>query len=159
MFYKAVKLGLVNPATSVQVGIRTENPEPMGFHIIDAPEVHETGPRAVVEKIRRILGDNVYVSFDIDVLDPAFAPGTGTPVWGGLASWQAAAILRGLKGLPILGGRCGGGLSALRYHGRDRDRRGARGDGDPRALVFVAQEMSDPGASGRRMDGVWKTYG
>jgi agmatinase len=104
MFYKAVKLGLVDPATSVQVGIRTDNPEPMGFHIIDAPEVHETGPRAVVEKIKGLLGDNVYLTFDIDVLDPAFAPGTGTPVWGGLASWQAAAILRGLKGLPILGG-------------------------------------------------------
>ena len=104
MFYKAVKLGLVDPASSVQVGIRTDNPEPMGFHIIDAPEVHETGTAAVVEKIKRILGDRVYLTFDIDVLDPAFAPGTGTPVWGGLASWQAAAILRGLKGLPILGG-------------------------------------------------------
>ena len=104
MFYKAVKLGLVDPATSVQVGIRTDNPEPMGFHIIDAPEVHETGPRAVAEKIKEILGHNVYVTFDIDVLDPAFAPGTGTPVWGGLASWQAAAILRGLKAVPILGG-------------------------------------------------------
>ena len=104
MFYKAVKEGLVNPATSVQVGIRTDNPEPMGFHIIDAPEVHETGPRAVVEKIMGLLGDRVYVTFDIDVLDPAFAPGTGTPVWGGLASWQAAAILRGLKGIDMLGG-------------------------------------------------------
>jgi agmatinase len=104
MFYKAVKLGLVDPATSVQVGIRTDNPEPMGFHIIDAPEVHETGPKAVADKIRRILGDKVYLTFDIDVLDPAFAPGTGTPVWGGLASWQAAAILRGLKGTSILGG-------------------------------------------------------
>ena len=104
MFYKAVKLGIVDPATSVQVGIRTDNPEPMGFTIIDAPEVHETGIRAVVEKIKGILWDNVYLSFDIDVLDPAFAPGTGTPVWGGLASWQAAAILRGLKGTRILGG-------------------------------------------------------
>jgi agmatinase len=104
MFYKAVKEGLVNPATSVQVGIRTDNPEPMGFHIIDAPEVHETGTAAVVEKIKRILGDRVYLTFDIDVLDPAFAPGTGTPVWGGLASWQAAAILRGLKGIDMLGG-------------------------------------------------------
>jgi agmatinase len=104
MFYKAVKLGIVDPATSVQVGIRTDNPEPLGFTIIDAPEVHETGPRAVVEKIKERLGDNVYLSFDIDVLDPAFAPGTGTPVWGGLASWQAAAILRGLKGTRILGG-------------------------------------------------------
>jgi agmatinase len=104
MFYKAVREGLVNPATSVQVGIRTDNPEPMGFHIIDAPAVHETGPRGVVEKIKALLGDRVYVTFDIDVLDPAFAPGTGTPVWGGLASWQAAAILRGLKGIDMLGG-------------------------------------------------------
>ena len=104
MFYKAVKLGLVDPATSVQVGIRTDNPEPMGFTIIDAPEVHATGPQAVVERIKGLLGHNVYLTFDIDVLDPAFAPGTGTPVWGGLASWQAAAILRGLKGLPIRGG-------------------------------------------------------
>jgi agmatinase len=104
MFYKAVKEGLVNPATSVQVGIRTDNPEPMGFHIIDAPEVHEAGPKAVVDRIRALLGPRVYVSFDIDVLDPAFAPGTGTPVWGGLASWQAAAILRGLRGIDVLGG-------------------------------------------------------
>lgn len=104
MFYKAVKLGLIRPETSVQLGIRTVNPDPLGFNIIDAEEVHLTGPGAVVEKIKRLLGYNVYVSFDIDVLDPAFAPGTGTPVWGGLASWQAAAILRGLKGLPILGG-------------------------------------------------------
>lgn len=104
MVYKAVREGLVNPATSVQVGIRTDNPDPLGFHIIDAPEVHETGPQAVVNKIKGLLGENVYLSFDIDVLDPAFAPGTGTPVWGGLASWQAAAILRGLKGMRILGG-------------------------------------------------------
>jgi agmatinase len=104
MFYKAVREGLVDPATSVQVGIRTDNPEPMGFHIIDAPEVHEVGPKAVVERIRGVLGERVYVTFDIDVLDPAFAPGTGTPVWGGLASWQAAAILRGLKGINMLGG-------------------------------------------------------
>ena len=104
MFYKAVKEGLVNPATSVQVGIRTVNPEPMGFTIIDAPEVHETGVRAVVEKIRKTLGDKVYVTFDIDALDPAFAPGTGTPVWGGLTSHQAAAILRGLSGIGMVGG-------------------------------------------------------
>lgn len=104
MFYKAVKEGLVNPATSVQVGIRTVNPDPMGFTIIDAPEVHETGVRGVVEKIRKTLGDKVYVTFDIDALDPAFAPGTGTPVWGGLTSHQAAAILRGLAGIGMVGG-------------------------------------------------------
>ena len=46
----------------------------------------------------------MYLSFDIDALDPAFAPGTGTPVWGGLASWQAAAILRDLAGIRLVGG-------------------------------------------------------
>ncbi len=105
MFYKAVKLGLVDPATSVQVGIRTENPDTLGFNIIDAREVHETGPVAVASKIRSILGDNpVYLSFDIDGLDPAFAPGTGTPVWGGLTSGQASIILRDLAGINLVGG-------------------------------------------------------
>lgn len=105
MFYKAVKLGLVDPATSVQVGIRTENPDTLGFNIIDAREVHETGPVAVARKIRSILGDNpVYLSFDIDGLDPAFAPGTGTPVWGGLSTGQAAIILRDLAGIDLVGG-------------------------------------------------------
>ena len=105
MFYKAVKLGLVDPATSVQVGIRTENPDTLGFNIIDAREVHETGPVAVARKIRSILGDNpVYLSFDIDGLDPAFAPGTGTPVWGGLTSGQASIILRDLAGINLVGG-------------------------------------------------------
>ena len=60
---------------------------------------------AVAEQIRAIVGDRpAYLTFDIDALDPAFAPGTGTPVWGGLHSWQAAAILRALAGLRSLGG-------------------------------------------------------
>ncbi len=105
MLYKAVKLGLVDPKRSVQVGIRTENPNTMGFNIIDAREVHETGAVAVAGKIRDIVGDHpTYLTFDIDGLDPAFAPGTGTPVWGGLASWQAAAILRDIAGINLVGG-------------------------------------------------------
>ena len=105
MFYKAVKLGLVDPARSVQVGIRTDNPDTLGVHIIDAREVHEKGPAAAVQKIRGILGDHAtYLTFDIDALDPAFAPGTGTPVWGGLHSWQVAAMLRGLAGIDLVGG-------------------------------------------------------
>ncbi|QBF31615.1 agmatinase [Thalassococcus sp. S3] len=105
MFYKAVKSGIVDPATSVQVGIRTTNEDTLGVNVIDAREVHETGPQAVVEKIKGILGDRpVYLSFDIDGLDPAFAPGTGTPVWGGLTSAQAAIILRDLAGINIKGG-------------------------------------------------------
>ncbi len=105
MFYKAVKSGIVDPARSVQVGIRTTNEDTLGVNIIDAREVHETGPVNVARKIRDILKDHpVYLSFDIDGLDPAFAPGTGTPVWGGLTSGQAAIILRDIAGINIKGG-------------------------------------------------------
>ncbi len=105
MFYKAVKLGLIDPARSVQVGIRTDNPDTLGVHIIDAREVHEKGPQAAVAKVKDILGTHpTYVTFDIDALDPAFAPGTGTPVWGGLTSAQAAIMLRDLAGINMVGG-------------------------------------------------------
>lgn len=105
MFYKAVKQGLVDPKRSVQIGIRTDNPDTLGVQIIDAREVHETGAAAVAQKVRSIVGAHpAYLTFDIDALDPAFAPGTGTPVWGGLASWQAAAILRDLAGINLVGG-------------------------------------------------------
>ncbi|SNR42138.1 agmatinase [Puniceibacterium sediminis] len=103
--YKAVKEGLIIPEKSVAVGIRTENPDTLGVNIIDAPEVHRIGPSAVAEKVRRIIGDTpCYLTFDIDGLDPAYAPGTGTPVWGGLSSAQAAVILREIAGLNVLGG-------------------------------------------------------
>ncbi|WP_050602231.1 agmatinase [Ruegeria sp. 6PALISEP08] len=105
MFYKAVKSGIVDPKRSVQVGIRTHNEDTLGVNIIDAREVYESGPTAVAKKIKSILGDNpVYLSFDIDGLDPAFAPGTGTPVWGGLSSIQAQIILRDIAGINIKGG-------------------------------------------------------
>lgn len=105
MFYKAVKEGLVDPARSVQVGIRTTNADTLGVNIIDARAVHEDGPVVTAQRIKDILGDHpVYLSFDIDGLDPAFAPGTGTPVWGGLSSGQAAIILRDLAGINIKGG-------------------------------------------------------
>ncbi|WP_095589122.1 agmatinase [Actibacterium ureilyticum] len=105
MFYKAVKTGLIDPARSVQVGIRTDNPDTLGVHIIDAPTVHAQSPAETAAQIKAVVGDMpAYVTFDIDALDPAFAPGTGTPVWGGLASWQAGAILRGLAGINMVGG-------------------------------------------------------
>ena len=105
MMYKAVKLGLVDPAASVQIGIRTDCEDYLGMNVIDARAVHERGVASVVAEVRRIVGDRpAYVTFDIDALDPAFAPGTGTPVWGGLASWQAAAILRDMAGLNVVGG-------------------------------------------------------
>lgn len=105
MFYKAVKMGLVDPTRSVQVGIRTTNDDTLGVNIIDAREVHENGPVATALKIKEILDDHpTYLSFDIDGLDPAYAPGTGTPVWGGLTSAQASIILHDLAGINIKGG-------------------------------------------------------
>jgi agmatinase len=104
MFYWAAKHGIVDPATSVQIGLRTTNPDTMGFNVLDAPWVHQHGIEAVIEAARKTLGERpVYVSFDIDCLDPSFAPGTGTPVCGGLTSHQAMSILRGLKGINIIG--------------------------------------------------------
>ena len=104
MFYWAVKQGIVDPASSVQVGLRTENPDTLGFNIIDAPQVHDLGIDAVVAEIRRRLGKRpIYVTFDIDCLDPSYAPGTGTPVCGGLTSHQALSILRALAGIDIVG--------------------------------------------------------
>lgn len=103
--YKAVREGLVVAERSVQIGIRTSCPEDLGFVVIDAPAVHAMGPAAVAQRTREVVGDHpCYLTFDIDALDPAFAPGTGTPVWGGLASHQAAAILRGLAGIALVGG-------------------------------------------------------
>ncbi len=105
MFYKAVKQGLVDPKRSVQIGIRTKNSDTLGFNIINARQVHEMGPAAVAKRVKEIVGDHAaYLTFDIDGLDPAFAPGTGTPVWGGLATWQASAILRDMAGMNFVGG-------------------------------------------------------
>ncbi|MGH1425247.1 MAG: agmatinase [Pseudooceanicola sp.] len=103
--YKAIKQGLIDPATSVQVGIRTTNPDTWGMNIIDARTVHEVGAAAIADRIKGIVGDRPsYLTFDIDALDPAFAPGTGTPVWGGLTSAQAAMMLRDLAGINLMGG-------------------------------------------------------
>lgn len=104
MFYHAARQGLVDPVRSVQVGIRTYNADPMGFNILDASWVHGNGVAATVAEIRRILGDGkVYLTFDIDCLDPSFAPGTGTPVCGGLSSAQVLAIFKGLAGINLIG--------------------------------------------------------
>ncbi len=103
--YKAVKQGLVDPARSVQIGIRTTTEDYCGFNVVTARELHEKGAAYVTALAKDIVGDAAtYLTFDIDALDPAFAPGTGTPVWGGLASWQAAACLRDLAGINLVGG-------------------------------------------------------
>ena len=105
MFYKAVREGLILPQKSVQIGIRTQNNYDVGVHVIDAQKVHGQTPAVTAAQIKKIVGDHpVYLTFDIDCLDPAFAPGTGTPVWGGLSSAQAAAILRDIRGINMVGG-------------------------------------------------------
>ena len=104
MFYHAAREGIIDPATSAQVGIRTTNDDPMGFTIIDAIACHQARPDEIAARIKAIVGDRpVYLTFDIDGLDPSCAPGTGTPVVGGLFTWQALAILRGLAGINLVG--------------------------------------------------------
>jgi len=104
MFYHAAREGLVEPKASVQIGLRTHNDDLMGFNVLDAAWVHEHGTQAVVSEVRRIVGPRkAYLTFDIDCLDPAFAPGTGTPVTGGLTSAQAIAIVKGFAGMNLVG--------------------------------------------------------
>jgi agmatinase len=111
VFYHALKERLVDPRRMVQIGIRSPVSRDVyewtlgqGVTILPADEVHELGPAATAERVRSVVGTQAtYLSFDIDVLDPAFAPGTGTPEIGGLASWQAQAIMRRLGGLDFVG--------------------------------------------------------
>src|SRR5271157_4712782 len=106
-FYHAIEEGLIDPHRTIQIGIRSPMHRDVfdwtvgkGVRIVSAEDVHESGPKAVAEQIRAVVGDlPTYLTFDIDALDPAFAPGTGTPEVGGLATWQARAILRRLAGL------------------------------------------------------------
>ena len=107
MFYHAPKEGLIDPDKSVQIGIRTEYTVKVHpFKVIDAAEANDTPADKIVEQIKARVGDNdtpVYITFDIDCLDPAYAPGTGTPVVGGISSDKALKIIRGLRGLNIVG--------------------------------------------------------
>jgi agmatinase len=104
MMGRAIREGVVDAARSTQVGIRTFHDEDLGLEILTAPWLHRNGIAAALEVIRARAGEApVYLSFDIDALDPAFAPGTGTPVPGGLASWQALELVRGLGGLDLVG--------------------------------------------------------
>lgn len=111
VFYNAIEEGLVDPRRMVQVGIRSPVPKPVhdwvsgkGVTVLSAQAVHEAGTASTAAAIRAVIGDApAYLSFDIDALDPAFAPGTGTPEIGGLATWQAQAILRALHGIRFRG--------------------------------------------------------
>jgi agmatinase len=105
MFHRAPREGLIDPARSVQVGIRTDyRREGHAFEVIDAHQANEQAVAETVAAIRKRVGDQpAYLSFDIDCLDPAFAPGTGTPVVGGLSTSRVLRILQGIAGLNIVG--------------------------------------------------------
>jgi len=104
MFFHALGEGLLDPEHSIQIGIRTHNAETHGFQIVTATEVGRLGPGAVAERARQAVGARkAYLTFDIDCLDPSVAPGTGTPVVGGLGTAQAREILWGLAGLDLVG--------------------------------------------------------
>ena len=111
VFFHAIEEGLADPRRTVQVGIRSPVQREVhdwtvdqGVTVLPAWEVHDLSGAEVAGRIRDVVGEGAcYLSFDIDVLDPAFAPGTGTPEIGGLASWQAQAILRRLAEVTFVG--------------------------------------------------------
>jgi agmatinase len=101
----AVDAGIIDPASSIQIGIRTEAPDAFGIDIIGAFDVDDLGIGGIADRIKARVGERkAYLTFDIDVLDPAFAPGTGTPVAGGLTSREALGILRALGSVDFVGG-------------------------------------------------------
>ena len=112
-FRRAVEEGLLDPARVIQVGIRGHSNVPgglwgysveSGMRVLPMDELHDRGWRWAVEEARRVVGEGpVYVSFDIDSLDPVFAPGTGTPEAGGLSAIDALRIVRGLTGINAVG--------------------------------------------------------
>ena len=111
VFYHAIEEGLVTPARMIQLGIRSPVQRAVwdwtvarGVTILTALDIHASTPDAVAARVREVVGGGpAYLSFDIDALDPAFAPGTGTPEVGGLATWQAQSIFRRLSGLLFVG--------------------------------------------------------
>lgn len=110
-FRQAVLDGVLDPERVVQIGIRGgaeylwEFSFDSGMTVIHAEEFAAMGPEAAIAKARQVVGDGpTYVSFDVDSLDPAFAPGTGTPEVGGLTPREALQILRGMQGVDVVGG-------------------------------------------------------
>lgn len=104
MFIYAAREGLIDPETSVQIGIRTFIPPDTKFNVMTSHECLDMKSKEIVEKIRTLVGDNpCYISLDVDGMDPAYAPGTGTPLPGGITSAMQREILWGLQGLNIVG--------------------------------------------------------
>lgn len=111
-FRRAIEEGLLDPKRVIQIGLRGsmydnddfEWGEKMGVRLMRIEEAMDLGPAKVMEEARRVAGDGeTYVSFDIDMLDPVYAPGTGTPEVGGFTTFQAQQMLRGLRGVNIVG--------------------------------------------------------
>ncbi len=110
-FRNAVLAGALDPTRTIQIGIRGaaeylwEFSYESGMTVVHAEDVPGIGIPAVVEQARSVVGDGpVYVSFDVDGIDPSFAPGTGTPEVGGLTTREVLQLLRGLKGIDVIGG-------------------------------------------------------
>jgi guanidinopropionase len=111
-FKRAIEEGVLDPKRTIQIGLRGSMydledfayGEKMGVRLMRIEEAMDLGPAKVMEIARRIVGDgDTYVSFDIDMLDPVYAPGTGTPEIGGFTTFQAQQMLRGLRGVNIVG--------------------------------------------------------
>ncbi len=111
-FRRAIEEGVLDPKRTIQIGLRGsmyDNDdfawgEKMGVRLVRIEEAMEKGPKAIMAEARKIMGDGeTYVSFDIDMLDPVYAPGTGTPEIGGFTTREAQAMLRELRGLNIVG--------------------------------------------------------
>jgi agmatinase len=101
---RAVRDGVIDPAHSIQIGIRTHAPEDCGIKMLYGHEIDEMKAAEIAASIyERVGGAPCYITFDIDCLDPAFAPGTGTPVAGGPSSAKMLSVLRQLKNLQIAG--------------------------------------------------------
>lgn len=112
-FRRAIEEGVLDPKRTIQIGIRgalyhdAEDTwgQEQGIRVIDIDEFHALGIDGVLAEARRVVGDGpTYVSFDVDALDPVYAPGTGTPEIGGLTTLEAQRLLRGLQGLNLVGG-------------------------------------------------------
>lgn len=110
-FHYAAQEKLIDPKRSVQIGIRSpvqnsiiEYTKNLGFHIMPSEMVHRVDLDHIIKGIKEIVGNNnVYLTFDIDCIDPSQAPGTGTPEIGGLFTWQVLSILNNLKTLNWVG--------------------------------------------------------
>ncbi len=111
-FRRAIEEGVLDPRRTVQIGIRGSLYTPtdkewglaQGIRVIEIEEFHALGVAGTIAEARRVAGDGpTYVSFDVDGLDPVYAPGTGTPEIGGFTTFEALQMIRGLRGLDIVG--------------------------------------------------------